>query len=388
VSERAAGEQYLSLLACAIVFVWAVGPANFQGVAPLSVLIAAGAMVLLAAVIADRVTAPVVLAFVACAGIALRLNASPWEGSDVYRATAEALATLAQGQNPYTHFFLSTTPPGSPFVYLPGELALYGIQHAIFGSLNDHDRWWGILTLLAMASVGPICGYGRAAVGTAIYAVFQMAIERSLDGSNDTALAFLTVTGCAVLAYASAAAIRGDERNASRLHDASAFILGWALATKALVWFIVPFLVLYVAAPRRRRFLLVALGTLAVFTVPFFVASPAGFVHALTQMVEYHTTIYGLNLWTGLLDTGIPSLAALVPPMVVITVLRVVTLVVVFWAMWRRATTLGFAVLQGTIALGAALFIAAWSTSSYYAYLTAIVIGALPMLGQPAERAA
>jgi hypothetical protein len=77
---------------------------------------------------------------------------------------------------------------------------------------------------------------------------------------------------------------------------------------------------------------------------------------------------------------------ALVPPMGVITVLRVAVLVAVFWAMWRRATTLGFAVLQGAVALGASLFIAPWSTSSYYAYLTAIVIGALPMLGQPAEQ--
>lgn len=386
VSERSAGEQTLPLLASAIVFVWVVGSANFQGVAPLSVLLAAGAMIVLAALVAGRVTTPIVLVFVACAGVALRLNAPAWEGSDVYRATDEALATLAHGANPYTHFFLSTTPPGSPFVYLPGELALYGIQHLIFGSLNDHDRWWGIGTLLAIASAGPVCGYGLAAVGTAIYAVFGMAIERSLDGSNDTGLAFLTVAGCAVLAYATAAAERGEERRAQRLYDACAVILGWALATKALVWFIVPFLVLFVALPRRRRLLVVMLATVALFTLPFFIASPGGFVYALAQMVEYHTTIYGLNLWTGLLDTNVPALTALIPPTAVITFLRVVTLGLVFWALWRRARTLGAAVFQGSFALGAALFTAAWSTSSYYAYLTAIVIAAIPLLGRPAEQ--
>src|SRR5437016_2978661 len=47
------------------------------------------------------------------------------DGSDVLRATDEALDVLLAGGNPYTHVMTSTNPPGSPFVYPPGEFLFY-----------------------------------------------------------------------------------------------------------------------------------------------------------------------------------------------------------------------------------------------------------------------
>src|SRR5439155_500624 len=43
------------------------------------------------------------------------------DGSDVLRATNESLDVFLSGGDPYAHVLQSTVPPGSPFVYPPGE---------------------------------------------------------------------------------------------------------------------------------------------------------------------------------------------------------------------------------------------------------------------------
>ncbi len=54
-------------------------------------------------------------------GISERLSRAPLlDGSDVLRATEEALLNLQHGLNPYTVPLTSTIPPGSPLVYPPG----------------------------------------------------------------------------------------------------------------------------------------------------------------------------------------------------------------------------------------------------------------------------
>src|SRR5690349_15967409 len=69
--------------------------------------------------------------------ISERLRRDPLpDGSDVLRATAEALRIVARGGNPYASFFTTTNPPGSPFVYPPGELAWYALPYYLAGDIS------------------------------------------------------------------------------------------------------------------------------------------------------------------------------------------------------------------------------------------------------------
>lgn len=381
---RSGGRAYAAL-ACALVFFQLLDRANFEAVAPVDVVVAVAALVLVALAIFGKIGPRTALAFTVVAGIALRLAAGAFEGSDVSDATAEALATVAHGGNPYAHVYVSTRPPGSPFVYLPGELGLYALQSALPGGLAPHDRWWGMLVLVGIAALGPVCGYGRAALACALYGTSAVAITRSVDGSNDTGLAFVTVGALVALAYATAAARGRAERSAAARHLASAVLFGWALAFKALAWFVFPFVVLFVAGRRRLRYAVVALAVAAVLTVPFAATAPAAFAHALAQMYEYHTTIYGFDVWTGLLGRNDVPSAPQPLGIAILLRLRPVAVVCILWALWRRAPVLGVAVAQGALWLAAALLLAPWSTVSYYTYLIALGAVALAASGLARE---
>jgi hypothetical protein len=193
------GDRTLSLAACAVMFLWPVVTTDFEHVNAVSILIALGALLLGAAVFFRGVPLWLVPAFAVVAGVALRLTTAAYEGSDVTRATAEALHTIALHANPYLHFYTTTDPAGQPFPYMPGELALYAVQQAIGGSLAAHDRWWSILALFGIAGLAPACGVGRTALATAFLAISSTNVLIAVDGSNDTGLLFLLVAAVVAL---------------------------------------------------------------------------------------------------------------------------------------------------------------------------------------------
>jgi hypothetical protein len=138
-----------------------------------------------------RFSGVITMLFAILLGLLHRIQLAPYEGSDTIDATREALATVAIGANPYTHFFMSTRPAGSPFPYFPGELLFYGIPNAIFHSITNVDQITGIATLFLFVIAAKFSGWARAAICCMIYAVFTRAAWASVDGSNDGALAFL-----------------------------------------------------------------------------------------------------------------------------------------------------------------------------------------------------
>lgn len=367
----------------AIFFATVSGPPSFEQIGPIQLLIAAGSLAVFALVVLEKIEAPVVLAFAVVVGVTFRLRMGMPLSSDVFDATTEALAALKSGANPYAHYYLSTNPQGSPFVYLPGELLYYGIQSLIPGALAQFDRYAGILTLLAISSLAPLCGFGLTALAAALYVMDPITVFRSFDGSNDTALALLTVAGVVLLAYALRASRAGEERRAARLHDGSALAIGWAIAFKALSWPMVPFLLLAVAPRRRLRYGAIAAGVLVILALPFAATAPASFFGSISKLDAVHPNVWGFDLWAALvvghvLDAG-QAAAALR--------FRYAFELLVLAALWRRASTLGVAVMQGAVLVGTALLLAPWSTMSYYAYLLTLLVLVIPLLSLDVEKA-
>ena len=307
-------------------------------------------------------------------GLAFHLTYNPpgYGGSDVINATDEALRTLALRANPYTHVFVQTQNVGAPFPYMPGELAFYGLWKLAFGNIFVADRAAAICILLMVAALATLVGRPIAALATALYGLSPMAVLRAVEGGNDTALAFLIYIAVVLLAIA----LRRPLENRFELwaFALSAVACGWALAFKATAFLVLPFLFVYlwqIGAP-WRRYLVISLGTFALFTLPFLAWNPAGFVHNVVFGLFAHADVYGLNVW---------NLVALVSPAAVgfmnpaIPVIEVAAVVVAGIALIRAPMRgIGASILLGCALLLVALMFARWSSAAYYTFLFTIAL--------------
>jgi hypothetical protein len=364
------GERNLLLAACGIAFLWTVTGADFQHPFPPSVLIGIVTAVIAALIVAGRtVSAWLVLAFFAGASVWLRLITPQWmPTTDPITATEEALNTLLRLQNPYTHHFLHTQPPGMPFPYLPGEMLFYAIQRDFIG-LGVHDRFWGIAAVLLLASLAGIYGPTRAAFTVALYGLGAPMIGISLEGGNDTALGFLVITAVVILAFA-------KRENSQILLVISGAVFGWALAFKLFAWVTFPFVARAIDR-HRRLYLGVTLGILALFCAPFLVWDPVAFVSQVFAAFTVHTGTYGLDLWVIFPRT----------PRVVESVIFVVGTLGFGALMWlRKPQSVGDALLQSAFPLVAALLLAHWDSFAYFAYVVAVLSAAIASYASVTER--
>jgi hypothetical protein len=376
---RPAGDRAYSLAACAVMFLWPVVTTDFTNVNAVSILVALSALILGALVFFRNVSPWLVTIAAVAAGVALRLTTDAYSGSDVATATAEALRAIAAGTSPYHHIYTTTNPQGQPFPYLPGELTLYDIQQRIFGSLQDHDRWWSIGAVLGIAALAPACGAGRVALATALLAVSSTNVLIGVDGSNDSGLLFLLVAAILALAYAARAARAGRVGLAAVLYALSAAFFGWALAFKALVWIAFPFVLRAIAPERRFIYALGALGIALTFCAPYAIAAPAEFFHSIGAGFTSHDNVWGFNVWAAL-DASYPAIMKAlqkftVPVAIFATLFTAMTL----WT--RKPATLGDALLQNCVVLAAMLMFARWTSLAYYAFLIGTLALAIATFG-------
>jgi hypothetical protein len=309
--------------------------------------------------------------------ISERLRREPLlDGSDVLRATSEALSIVSQGGNPYSSFLHSTVPPGSPFVYPPGELAWYALPQWLLGDIARVDSWAGVLIVTAIAIAGLRLGFEAVALPAMLYAAWGVAGFRAIDGSNDVSASALVVFACVALVFATGPGAAG-RRGAAFLLSASLF--GWAIAFKQFSVLVLPIVIRWIATQDLpwRRYALVSLGVAAALVLPFFVRDPGAFLGAQAAALTFHDEIWGTNFLNTLKRYGDPAM--LVPLFTAIEVLGALALVAVASLRWRPVT-LGAAVLAGAGVVMVALLFAKWTTQPYYAYVGGIVACGLALL--------
>jgi len=214
-------------------------------------------------------------------------------GSDVLRATQEALVNLLHGLNPYTVPLTSTIPPGSPLVSPPGELFWYLPAHLFFGDITRVDTVAGILTTAAIGIVGLRAGWDRVALPAMLYATWGIGAFRAVDGSNDVSAAFMVVLALAILVFADR-----DTRFGKVAFVVSAIAFGWAVAFKQFAVVILPLVLRHLAVAGRdwRRYGAISLATIAIFVVPFLLWAPGAFLSQQLATLTFHTDVWGANL--------------------------------------------------------------------------------------------
>lgn len=375
---RGGGDGTLMLYAATLLCLRFALTTNFERPDFLAVGAAAGGLVCLALVAARAPRASwAVLALATLVGLGQRLEFGPFRASDVMPATHEALATLLAGGNPYTHDYLTTQPQHSIFPYFPGEIAFYALTDPLVPAwLGPPDRLAGMLILLLIASLAFVAGPVRAALFTALYATFSMAIQNSSDGGNDTALALLTCAS--VVAGAWGASVRRPALRSALYASASA-LLGWAICFKLLVWLIAPFAARWLLAtspkPKRDGLILAAVAMLPM--LPFFLWNPAGMLGNILAAPTFHPNVWGLNVWS------VPSQLGLQPswPPTIPLVMLAAALAGAVFAFRFSGADLGSAVSVGCLWLLAVVVVSRWTTSAYYTYPLTVLATAVPLTG-------
>lgn len=306
-------------------------------------------------------------------GAAERIGRIPLsDGSDVVRATTEAIQTLLRGANPYAHVMQSTIPVGSPFVYPPGEFFFYLPSYLLVQDIYRVDTITGILSIGLIVLAGLRVGWERVALPAMLYATWGVGAFRAVDGSNDVSAAFLVILGLVALAFA-------DPRTrAGRIwFVVSAVALGWAMAFKQFSVVIVPLVVRHLAVSGRdwRRYATIAAGTAAAFVLPFLLWDPGAFLGQQVATLTFHQDLWGINLLN--FFASYRDVTALYP---VFFAGEVLLLLAGFaFALRSRPGTIGIAAFAGCGVILIALLLARWSTQPYYIYLGAIACAALAL---------
>jgi len=288
------------------------------------------------------------------------------DGSDVLRATVEAIGVVGGGGNPYTYVLQSTSPVGSPFVYPPGELAWYAVPLALFGDVTRVDSWAGVAIVAAIALAGIRLGFENVALPAMLYAAWGTAGYRAIDGQNDVSASALVVFAAVALVFAT-----GESRSSRVMLVVSAALFGWAMAFKQFSVLVFPPVLRWVAVSGGpwRRYAAVALGVAAAFVLPFLVADPGAFLGSQWAALTFHDEIWGTNLLATLRQYTDP--APFLPLFFAAELFG--TLALVALVRWWRPPSLGAAVLAGAGIVMVPLLLAKWTTQPYFAYAGAIV---------------
>ena len=124
--------------------------------------------------------------------------------SDVLAGVTEWLATILAGQNPYQHFFTTTSPPGSPVPYPPIQFLLHLPGYLLGGydgvRATEIASWLAIVAVLA--ALGNRFGWLMALPAIVLLGLLPDLINLSLDASNDTSSGAVLLGAALVALYA------------------------------------------------------------------------------------------------------------------------------------------------------------------------------------------
>jgi hypothetical protein len=379
VSDAGLTDRHLALVAVLAGLMWSIGAIdlNAPSIERMGLLLV-GISLGVAGALGRHVGIAAGLYAVAVGGVERLQRELLVNGSDVLRATQEAIDVVLSGGNPYDHRMLSTDPIGSPFVYPPGEILFYLLPYRGAGEIGRVETWTGILTIAALAVAGARVGAGRASLVAMLYAVWGIAAFRTTDGGNDVSAAFLVVIGLVALAFASLPGPRGRVA-----FVVSAVALGWAVAFKQFALLAWPLVVrhLAVAGAPWRRYLLVSGGLAAAITLPFFLWAPGPFLARQWQALTFHDDVWGANLLNTL--GQLRPASDLVGIFFVLELIATVALLAV--GLRARVPTIGAAALLAAGVLTVPLLLARWTTQSYFVYAATIAAAGLVLIDVRAE---
>ncbi|MBI5619924.1 glycosyltransferase family 39 protein [Candidatus Gottesmanbacteria bacterium] len=221
--------------------------------------------------------------------------------SDTLLAIKDHIGYFLAGKNVYDQVVMAQAGP-TPFTYLPFSLFWYLPARLLTVDLRFFEMLVSTLVAPLVFVYGRIHRTWKHLPVVAVVAITPFLLDLSADGSNDNSAIFLLLAAVTTLTWAMA-------RKNTRGAVVSAVVLGLAASFKHYLAFFLLFFLPYVLFAKekfpitKKAYVLFFLGTVAIVSLPFILASPAGFFRSLffIEIGNFHT-VWGWNIWVALRD--------------------------------------------------------------------------------------
>ena len=283
--------------------------------------------------------------------------------SDTLLAIKDHIGYFLAGRNVYEQIVMAQSGP-TPFTYLPFSLFWYLPARLLSVDL----RWFEMLVSALVAPL--VLMYGRILKTwkhlpvVAVVALTPFLLDLSADGSNDNSAIFLLLAALALF-------VRGTVKKLDKATVLSAIVLGLAASFKHYMAFFLIFFLPYIIGKRMWRYLGIFLVTVGVVSLPFVMASPAGFFRSLffIEIGNFHE-VWGWNIWVALRD-GWGIVATRQQMWLVRTIIT--GLVALGLLKFFRVKSLQRVLMAGSVTLLVYLMTSDWTTYAYFTFLVPLI---------------
>lgn len=218
--------------------------------------------------------------------------------SDTLLAIKDHIGYFLAGKNVYDQVVMAQAGP-TPFTYLPFNLFWYLPARLLTVDLRFFEMLVSTLVAPLVFVYGRIFRTWKHLPVVAVVAITPFLLDLSADGSNDNSAIFLLLGALVLLILKKVK----KGKKGKMIEMASGMILGLAASFKHYLAFFMIFFVVYLVVKRMWRYLGIVLATIGVVSLPFILASPAGFFRSLffIEIGNFHE-VWGWNIWVALRD--------------------------------------------------------------------------------------
>lgn len=292
--------------------------------------------------------------------------------SDTLLAIRDHIGYFLAGKNVYDQVVMAQAGP-TPFTYLPFSLFWYLPARLLTVDLRFFEM------LVSMAVVPLVFVYGRILRTwkhlpvVAVVALTPFLLDLSADGSNDNSAIFLLLVAL-LLFVCRFPELKQPQFRESRIAPTmvvSAVVLGLVASFKHYVVFFLIFFVPYLIGKRMWRYVGIFLVTVGIVSLPFILASPAGFAKSLffIEIGNFHS-VWGWNIWVALRD-GLGIVASRREMWLVRTIAT--GSVVLGLLKFFRLTSIQRVLIAGSVTMFVYLVTSDWTTYAYFTFLVPLV---------------
>ncbi len=299
--------------------------------------------------------------------------------SDTLLAIRDHIGYFLAGKNVYDQVVMAQAGP-TPFTYLPFSLFWYLPARLLTLDLRFFEM------VISMAVAPLVFVYGRILRTwkhlpvVAVVAFTPFLLDLSADGSNDNSAIFLLLVALVLL-------VQSVRTRGARWAIGSAVFMGLAFSFKHYLAFFALFFIPFLWKAKQflpiahKKYLFYTALTVGVVSLPFILASPAGFFRSLffIEIGNFHT-VWGWNIWVALRD-GLGIIASRREMWMVRTFATGV--VALGLLKFFKLHNVGRVLIASGITMFVYLMTSDWTTYAYFTFLVPLIgLGALSEGGE------
>lgn len=288
--------------------------------------------------------------------------------SDTLLAIRDYIGYFVHGKNVYKEIIWANAGL-TPFTYLPFTIFWYLPAYILHIDFRFFEMLVSCLVPIAFFLYSKLKATWQALPFLAIVSVTPFLLDLSADGSNDNSAIFLLLFALLLFSY-------GIKKKNKVSFVISAFVFACSASFKHYIFFFLPFFIPYLLQLRNlpittKKYVAIFLGSAALITGPFVLASPLGFFKSLffIEYGNYHK-LWGWNIWVALngLFLWTPTDQFI---WVVRTVLTITTIIVLF--VFVKTKTLKSVILCTVVTMFVYLAFSKWTTFAYFTFLVPLL---------------